>query len=159
MSTPLEERVIKTLFSLVGNPPVFHASWNFWTKSVQTCVSCAPLFVIEFPASVSYKGHCVEVNSQCPTNSVSSCPVGHCVKVNSQCPAGHWDTLNSQGTMNLPPSSVLQDMGHCELAGHCKFTSAWCPVTQTELRNINTEANLKHTEFSLELNGTIGRSL
>ena len=34
LSTPLGERPSKTLFPQVGNPPVFHAAWNFLMKSV-----------------------------------------------------------------------------------------------------------------------------
>ena len=36
--TPLGERASLTLFPWVGNPPVFHASRNFWTKSVRNLV-------------------------------------------------------------------------------------------------------------------------
>ena len=38
------------------------------------------LFVFEFPASVSYEGHCAEVNSQCPFPE-------HCEFTSAQCPS------------------------------------------------------------------------
>ena len=67
--------------------------------SVQS-VSCAPLFVFEFPASFSYEGHCAEVNSQ-----------------------------------------YLSFV----FTGHCEFTYAQCPGTQTEARNSNTNRDESHT--------------
>ena len=48
--------------------------------SSKFCVSCAPLFVFEFPASVSYEGHCAEENSQCPFPE-------HREFTSAQCPA------------------------------------------------------------------------
>ena len=42
------------------------------------CILCASVF--EFPASVSYEGHCVEVNSQCPFPE-------HTEFTSAQCPA------------------------------------------------------------------------
>ena len=76
--------------------------WRFLSNTVfggfiysSLCVSCAPLFVFEFPASVSYEGHCAEVNSQCPPNSWCPSVLQDTVwMINSQCPVGHRDTMN-----------------------------------------------------------------
>ena len=38
LSTPLGERASSTLFPWVGNPPVFHAARNFWTKNERNLV-------------------------------------------------------------------------------------------------------------------------
>ena len=38
LSMPFGERASKTLLPRVGKPPVFHAAWNFLTKSVQNLV-------------------------------------------------------------------------------------------------------------------------
>ena len=76
-----------------------------------------------------------------------------------------------QNTMNLPPHSVL--LGHCVevnsqclglvFSGHCEFTSAQCPGTQTEVRNSNTETNLTHTKlqskFEEKIPGKVGECI
>ena len=59
---------------------------------------------------------------------------GHCAEVNSQCLFPEHIEFTSQ-CLSLV------------FSGHCEFTYAQCPGTQTEERNSNTNKDESHTQF------------